>query len=264
MNATGREVLRQTFDTAAERYDQARPLYDSQIFDDLVVLADLEAGSRILEIGCGTGQATLPLAERGYRIVALDLGARLAEIARRKLVAHEDVEVVVGAFEAWPVPDEPFDAVVSANAFHWIDPTVRITKAADALRSSGSLVVIESWSRPIAPERVLDRLRGCYEQWTSDQAPALRPNQPDDESETVADIEASGLFEEIAVRTFTFTREHSTEQHHQLLLTFSNVLALDAERQVGLVGCIDEVVDRDLAGRFVETTGTRLVVARKK
>ena len=174
------------------------------------------------------------------------------------------MEVVVGLFEEWPVPDELFDAVVSANAFHWIDPTVRVTKAADALHSSGSLAVIESWSRPIAPESVLDRLRGCYEQWTSEPAPAFRPNQPDDESESRADIEASGLFDEIAVRTFMFTREHSTEQHHQLLLTFSNVLALDAERQAGLVECIDEVVDRDLAGQFVETTGTRLVVARKK
>jgi len=266
MSLSDRETLRQTFDTAAERYDQARPLYESEVFDDLVVLADLEAGSRILEIGCGTGQATLPLAERGYRIVALELGARLAEIARRKLAAH-DVEVVVGVFEEWPLPDEPFDAVVSANAFHWVDPTVRVTKAADALRSSGSLAVIESWSRPIAPGGVLDRLRGCYDQWTSEPAPAFQPNQPnqpDDESETRADIKASGLFDEIAVRTFMFTREHSTEQHHQILLTFSNVLALDAERQAGLVGCIDEVVDRDLAGRFVETTGTRLVVARKK
>ena len=263
MNLSSREALRQTFDTAAERYDQARPLYESELFDNLAVLANLEVGSRVLEIGCGTGQATLPLAERGYRIVALELGARLAEIARRKLAAHEAVEVVVGQFEEWPVPDEPFDAVVSANAFHWIDPTVRVTKAAKALRPGGGLVVIESWSRPIAPESVLDRLRGCYQQWTSERVPALRPNQPEDESEIRADIEASGLFDEIAVRTFTFTREHSTGQHHQLLLTFSNVLALDAERQAGLVGCIDEVVDRDLGGRFVEATGTRLVVARK-
>ena len=150
MNSNDREGLRQTFDIAAERYDQARPHYESQVFDDLAVLAQLEAGSRILEVGCGTGQATLPLAERGYRIVALELGARLAEIARRTVAAYKSVEVLVGPFEEWPLPDEHFDAVVSASAFHWVDPTVRIIKATDALRPGGSLAVIETWSRPIA------------------------------------------------------------------------------------------------------------------
>ena len=263
MSSSDRDALRLTFDTAAERYDRARPLYEPEIFDDLATLAELEPGSRILEIGCGSGQATLPLAERGYRIVAVELGARFAEIARRKLAAHQDVEVVVAPFESWPLPDEPFDAVVSANAFHWVDPTVRVTKAAEALRSGGNLAVIETWRRPIAPDGVLDRLRGCHERWTSEPAPVFAPQTLDDESEAMPDIEASGLFHEVAVRRFTSTREYSTEEHHLLLLTFSNVLALDPERQAGLVGCIDEVVDRDLAGRLLESAQTRLIVARK-
>ena len=263
MSSSGRNARRLTFDTAAERYDRVRPLYESEIFDDLATLADLEPGSRILEIGCGSGQATLPLAERGYRIVAVELGARFAEIARRKLAAHEDVEVVVAPFEEWPLPAERFDAVVSANAFHWVDPAVRVTKAADALRSGGSLAVIETWRRPVAPDGVLDRFRGCHEQWTSEPAPVFGP-QSDDESEAQPDIEASRLFDGIAVRRFSSTREYSTEEHHQLLLTFSNVLALDAERQAGLVGCIDEVVDRDLGGRLLESAQTRLIVARKR
>ena len=264
MSSTDRDALRLTFDTAAERYDRVRPLYESEIFDDLATLADLEPGSRILAIGCGSGQATLPLAERGYRIVAVELGARFAEIARRKLAAHEDVEVVVAPFEDWELPDEPFDAVVSANAFHWVDPTVRVTKAAEALRSGGSLAVIETWHRPIASVGVLDRFRACHEQWTSEPAPVFGPDASDDTSEAMPDIEASGLFDEIAVRRFSSTREYSTEEHHQLLLTFSNVLALDAERQAGLVGCIDEVVDADLGGRLLESAQTRLIVARKR
>jgi len=140
---------------------------------------------------------------------------------------------------------------------------VRVTKAADALRSGGSLAVIETWRRPIASDGVLDRFRGCHEQWTSEPAPPFEP-QSDDESEAMPDIEASGLFDEIAVRRFSSTHEYSTEEHHQLLLTFSNVLALDAERQAGLVGCIDEVVDGDLDGRLLESAQTRLIVARKK
>src|SRR5215211_2574155 len=131
----GRQGQRVTFDEDAERYDRARPGYAPALFDDLAVLAGLGPGSRVLEIGCGTGQATIPLAERGYHVVAVELGAELAAVARRNLARFPAVEVITAAFEAWPLPPEPFDLVLSATAFHWIDPAVRVDKSADALRA---------------------------------------------------------------------------------------------------------------------------------
>ena len=130
LNQPDRRGRRRTFDSAAERYERARPPYPPQLFEGLATVAELDDGDRILEIGPGTGLATVPLAEQGYQIVAVELGAELAAIARRKLAAYPNVEVVVAAFEDWPLPNEPFDAVVSATAFHWIDPEVRLTKAA--------------------------------------------------------------------------------------------------------------------------------------
>ena len=107
-------------------------------------------------------------------------------------------------------------------------------------------------------------MRSCYEQWTSEPARVFgQDDERDDQSEAMPDIEASGLFDEIATRTYAATNEYSTAAHHQLLLTFSNVLALGAKRQSGLVACIDEVVDRDFGGRFVERAQTRLIVARR-
>ena len=196
------------------------------------LLHGLDSGSRILEIGCGTGQATVALAQRGYRITAIELGARLARIARRNLADYRDVEIIVAPFEEWPLAEQRFDAVVSANAFHWIDRAVRVPKALEALRPGGSLAVIETWRRPLASEPVLARMRSCYEQWTSEPAPVFGQNdQRGDQSEAMPDIEASGLFDEIATRTYAATNEYSTAAHHQLLLTFSNVFALDAKRQ---------------------------------
>ncbi|HZC29448.1 MAG TPA: class I SAM-dependent methyltransferase, partial [Gaiellaceae bacterium] len=131
--------LRATFDEDAERYDRARPGYPAELFDDLAALAGLRPGDRVLEIGPGTGQATVPLARRGYRIVAVELGTGLAAVARRNLAAFPDVEVVNAAFEDWPLPAEPFDAVVAATAFHWIDPDVRLARTAQTLRPGGAL-----------------------------------------------------------------------------------------------------------------------------
>lgn len=83
MGPPDRERLRATFDEAAELYDRGRPGYPEQLFDDLAELARLRPGSRVLEIGCGTGQATAPLAKRGCEVVAVELGAGMAAVARK-------------------------------------------------------------------------------------------------------------------------------------------------------------------------------------
>ena len=79
--------MREVFDEDPELYDRARPRYPPQVFAELAALAGLERGSPVLELGCGTGQATIPLAERGCRIVALELGRGMAALARKKLGA---------------------------------------------------------------------------------------------------------------------------------------------------------------------------------
>lgn len=92
--------LRETFDSVAGLYDAARPAYPEPLFDDLARLAELEPGARLLEIGCATGKATRPLLERGYAVVCVELGARLAGHTRRNL-AGLPVEIHVAPFETW-------------------------------------------------------------------------------------------------------------------------------------------------------------------
>ena len=139
-----RHVLRATFDEAAEEYDRARRAPPSEVFDDVVELAELTEGSSLLEIGCGTGKATLPLAERGFSILAVELGDDMAEVARRNLAAYPKVKVVTSPFETWNPTDERFDAVVSFEAFHWLDPEIAFAKSSAVLRDGGALAVYGS------------------------------------------------------------------------------------------------------------------------
>src|ERR671933_1014886 len=111
------ERLRITFNEVAELYDQVRPGYPEALFDAVVQLSGIPAQGRILEIGCGTGQATVPFARRGYRILCVELGENLASVARRRLAAYPQVEVRTGAFEDWPEERSAFDLAVSAEAF---------------------------------------------------------------------------------------------------------------------------------------------------
>src|ERR671931_489519 len=165
------ERLRATFDQAADLYDRARPGYPPALFDDLAELAGVGPGCRVLEIGPGTGQATVPLAERGCQIVAVELGADLAAVARRNLASFPQVQVVTAAFEDWPLPAEPFDVVLAATAFHWIDPRVRVAKAADALRPGGALATIATHHVAGGDEGFFVEVQDCYERWDLDTPP---------------------------------------------------------------------------------------------
>ena len=104
-SSSHRHRLRTTFGEVPELYDRARPTYPAQVFDDLV------------EIGCGTGQATLPLAERGFQITCIELVEQLAALARRKLAAFPAVEIIDAPFEAWEPAAAGFDAVAAFTAF---------------------------------------------------------------------------------------------------------------------------------------------------
>src|ERR671911_1888556 len=104
-----RNRLRTTFDEAASLYDEVRPGYPGDLFDDVVSLSGIPSGGRILEIGCGTGQATVPFARRGYRILCVELGENLAAVARRNLEAYPRAEVHVGPFEDVSLPEGAFD-----------------------------------------------------------------------------------------------------------------------------------------------------------
>lgn len=106
--------------------------------EQVVEAAGIGPGSRVLEIGPGTGQLTRPLLALGIRVTAVELGEALAAAGRQKLARFPDLDIVISAFEDWELPREPFDAVVAATSFHWIAPEVRAPKAAQALKPGGS------------------------------------------------------------------------------------------------------------------------------
>lgn len=130
------------FDRLAAVYDAARPGYPPEAIIDVRSRCQLTPASRVLEIGCGTGQATRDIAPIGCAIRCLEPGPELARLARRNLASLANVEVVVTTFEAADEASGTYDTVMSATAFHWIDPSVGFTKAASLLRPHGTLALL--------------------------------------------------------------------------------------------------------------------------
>ncbi|MBA2440795.1 MAG: class I SAM-dependent methyltransferase [Rubrobacter sp.] len=137
-----RERLRWTFDRVAQLYDEARPGYPDELFDGLTDLSGIPPGGRVLEIGSGTGHATVPLARRGYSVLGVELGENLAAVAREKLAGFPDTKVRTGLFEEQPLEGESFDLAVCASAFHWFDREAAYRKVQLALRPGGALALL--------------------------------------------------------------------------------------------------------------------------
>ncbi|MGW1029746.1 class I SAM-dependent methyltransferase [Streptomyces sp. NPDC002577] len=249
-----RVPLSRTFDEDAELYDRARPGYPPELYDDLAELAGARPGSRVLEVGCGTGQATVPLAGRGCRITAVEAGPRMAAVARRNLAGAAAVEVVTADFESWPLPEEPFDAVVSATAFHWIDPAVRMAKAADALRPGGALAVVRNQHVRGGTEEFFVEVQRCYERFDPDTPPGLRPPAAAgvDGSDHAEEVARSGRFGPTVFRRYEQDVTYTTSDYLELLRTYSGHRALPEAARNGLLGCIANLIDGRYDGRVTK------------
>jgi SAM-dependent methyltransferase len=243
MTGGDRQRLRATFTEAAELYDQARPGYPAELFDDLAELAGIGPGCRVLEIGPGTGQATVPLAERGCRVVAVELGADLAVVAGRNLARFPGVEVVTAAFEDWPLPAAPFDVVVAATAFHWLDPAVRVTKAADALCRGGALATISTHHVAGGSHAFFVQVQDCYERFDPATAPGLRLPAASDVPGDSEELDHSGRFGPAAFRRYERDVTYSTSRYLDLLRTYSGHHALPPAARDRLLSCIAQLIN---------------------
>ncbi|WP_256789153.1 trans-aconitate 2-methyltransferase [Frankia sp. AvcI1] len=264
MTGSDRERLRATFTEDAELYDRARPGYPPEMFDDLAGMVGLGPGCRVLEIGCGTGKATVPIARRGAWIVAVELGPEMAAVARRHLAGHEDVHVLEAVFEDWPLPPEPFDVVLAATAFHWIDPAVRVEKAAAALRPGGALATVATHHVAGGTERFFAEVQNCYEHFDPKTPPSLRLQAARDIAEDDEEIARSGRFDKAVFLRYEWELPYTSAEYLDVLRTYSGHRALEPAARRGLLRCIESLIDHDYGGAITKRYLTELRVARRR
>ncbi len=218
-----RDRLKVTFDTVADRYHQARPAYPDGLYDELVSAAGLAPDARLLEVGCGTGKATRPLAERGFAITCVEPGPHLAAVAGRNLAEFAGVRIVQQPFEDWrPAGGERFDLVYAATAWHWIDPVVGYELAWRWLRPGGHLAV---WAAehvlPADGDPFFDDIQDVYEEIGEGLPPDRDRPVPGSLPTFRSAIERSGLFTVTVTKEFIWDLRYAAEQYIQLLDTFS-------------------------------------------
>lgn len=124
-----------SFGSQAAAYERGRPSYPPEAIDWL-----LPAGARdVLDLGAGTGKLTTRLVERGLNVIAVDPLAEMLEVLSHSLA---ETPALLGTAEEIPLPDNSVDAVLVAQAWHWVDPERAIPEVARVLRPGGRLGLV--------------------------------------------------------------------------------------------------------------------------
>jgi SAM-dependent methyltransferase len=248
--------MAESFGGDAERYDRARPSYPDALVSRIIAVSP---GPSVLDVGCGTGIAARQFQAAGARVLGVDPDERMAEVAR-----HSGVEAEVATIETWEPAARLFDAVIAAQAWHWVDPVAGAAKAARALRPGGRLTVF--WNTFQAPPEVNDAMGAAFRRILPD-TPAVHRGLPGPEGYsalcvTAADgIRQAAAFGEPEQWRFDWERTYSRDEWLDQVPTFGGLgQRLSADLQQELLTAIGAAIDK-LGGSFVMGYATLAVSA---
>lgn len=222
MDTSERTKRAKSFEVGAVDYERLRPDFPSDLFVDLQSQAGDRLAGRVLEVGAGTGRATLPLARLGATVDVVEpsqdmldvLGERLRADGldgrvRSRRARFEDVD-----------PRDRYDVVVAAQSFHWAAPATRWTRLADLVRPDGlAFLFWNGWS--LDPQRCdIASVADVYDRLGEGLQPDL-----DARRSTVGwaqtEIEAEPALQLLSTRTYASPMEVDVHDYLGLLATTS-------------------------------------------
>jgi ubiquinone/menaquinone biosynthesis C-methylase UbiE len=234
------------YSPAAEAYQQFRPRYPQPIIDRVVEIAQLSAGSTVLEVGCGPAIATPAFATLGCQMVCVEPNPDFYRLAQQTCEPYSNVELKNCSFEEWQLESQRFDAVLAASSFHWISPEVGYPKAAAALHPEGYLILL--WNKELQPSyAVYQQLSVVYQT----HAPSLIRAYEDSATQAAILDEMgqmaieSGYFKDMQSGHLEVKVTYSVDQYLMLLNTYSPHLKLEAQQQQALFSGLREVLEQN-------------------
>jgi len=262
----GKSIFNASFDVYAENYHSVRPGYPAPLFDDIKEVCAVDKDSYLLEIGAGSGIATVELEKFGCNIVAIEPGSQLAGIAREQTKTSKKIEVFEGTFENFR-PDRKFNAVLAFTAFHWLGEGDRYSHVLDMLDRSGSLVLV--WNSFFQSDSYAVReVNKAYRTYLPDVYP--------DES-SVADVNekvlsklngreqevmASRSFDAVYLRKFITTYNYNEQTYAKLLNTYPKIVELEDRRREEFLSTVSSIVKRH--GKLSVPVLTTLIICRRR
>jgi SAM-dependent methyltransferase len=250
-------IRARSFGAVARDYDRARPTYADALVDDIVALLP---GTAVVEVGAGTGKATVLFGVRGLEIAAIEPDPQMAAVLTENCRELPNVTVTVSGFEEFQAT-RLYDGLIAAQSWHWTDPAIRWAKAASLLRTGGLIALF--WNRtlahltPLAPA-ITEIYRRHGIKASNDLSPDTTPPAwPRDEMEkqpTLVDVE---------VREYSSVHNYSTQEWCDYMASTSNLLILDPAKRLAVLAEVARVIDDEGGGVLEEHRRCDVYLARR-
>jgi SAM-dependent methyltransferase len=240
---------RALFSSDVTNYDTGRPPYPDRVYELLRQVCGLGPGTRVLEIGPGTGQATGALLDIGASVTAVELGAEMAAALEAKYLSRT-LSVVVGAFEEVALDPEWYDLIVAATSFHWVPPETGLPRCADLLCPGGWLALWWTYfGDPDRPDPFREAVTPIFEELAPsliDTFPGIaflagaHPHAVDAEART-AEFDASARFGPVQHEVIPWTGRHTPAELRALFASYSPCLALPPTARAQVLDAIEHL-----------------------
>jgi SAM-dependent methyltransferase len=232
------------FDEVADLYNEARPGYPDVLIDDIIDLSGIPSGGRILEIGTGPGNATLPFARRGYSILGIEIGENLAALATKNCSKYPGVNILNTAFEDWVVEENAFDLAISAQALHWIPPHIAYPKIAKTLKGTGSVAFF--WRVTVDPQTEWSKsIDASFQEMAPEIKSPYKGNSTLDWTVNVItnNFKSIGGFEQVQYKTYKCNEKLTSDLFIKRLQTSPSYHLLDTEMRCNLENSLCSIIE---------------------
>ena len=252
---------RLSFNEAAEIYDEVRPSYPAELFDDLFEMLPPEP--LIVEVGPGTGQATKDLLARGASVHAIEIGKAMATKLGSNLPSDR-LRVSVGDFETVDITPGA-DAVFSATAYHWISRRAQTDRPA-AILAPGGVVAMVDLIQVDSPDDLgfFAAAQPIYERHGEGHTGPAAPTRDNVDPAICSVLKADQRFGRIAVRRYDWNQTYSASQYRDLMLSYSGTQMMDESTRLGLLDDMESFIRNEFGGYvtrpLVVTLTTAIVV----
>lgn len=254
--------LGKTFGTVSSLYDKARIGYPPELISDIIKFSRIKKEGRILEIGCGSGQATISFAEKGYFITGLDISEDLLTIAKEKCATFPNARFITHSFEDALIENNSVDLIISGLAWHWVKPEERYEKAYRILRDQGTLAFFWSYQQKGKSE-IVSAVGKIFDKYGRKGAGPAGSRMKEYAEFVYDELRDHPLFGNVEKKEYSVTLEFSREQYINLVFTYSWVLTLTKVDQEELRRELEETL-KEYKERLPIPYKFVLVLARKK
>lgn len=261
-----RRELGGTFDTAVLLYDKMRPGYVDGIYDAIFGYVRIDEAGNVLEVGSGSGQATLPVLKTGCELTAIEPGENFSALLQDKFRDYGKFKVITGKFEDVPLESNSYDLVFSATAFHWVPEEAGYTRVFSVLKEGGAFARFAnrpqiSADDPALLKEIDEIYDGHYNKYYGVRS-GTRKWFTEESAKAIADIPAGYGFTDISYHLFRRDRVFTAGEYVQLLGTYSDHIAIEESERKVFFSKIEDAIERH-GGTITINDTLDLELARK-